>query len=68
MVNDKVYTIKPVPGDGNCMFKVILDQIDTDMSILELREKTVSYIKQNMDMIDEIKRNIRGEDLYFINR
>merc|ERR1711991_1146188 len=64
VVNDKVYTIKPVPGDGNCMFKAILDQVDTDMSILELREKTVSYIKHNLDMIDEIKRNIRGEGIY----
>ena len=47
------------------MFKAILDQIDTDMSILELRENSELY-KTKYDMIDEIKKILEGRNLYLL--
>lgn len=63
-INSKYFLIKKIHADGNCMFNAILKQIQSHMSIEQLRHRTVEYILSNQFLLNEIMTNIEGEGNY----
>nr|CAB3264603.1 OTU domain-containing protein 6B-like [Phallusia mammillata] len=49
ILNSMSYKIKPIRSDGDCLYSAVTDQLDSNLSVLELRHKVADYMMDNKD-------------------